>query len=212
MISRPSWPEVMAELPLIAILRGVTVDAAVQIATGLLMEGFRCIEISLSSPNATRSIESIRSQLDGKLLVGAGTVLDVQQVEECRSAGAQLIVSPNVDPAVVAASKANGLISIPGVLTPTEALVAMRAGADALKLFPAEQASVAGLRALKAVIPESLPILPVGGISPARLADWTKAGAAGFGIGSALYKPRDDVAAVRASAAAFVTAWHACFR
>lgn len=210
MTARPSWDEVMAELPLIAILRGVTPHEAVQIAAGLATAGFRCLEIPLNSPEALKSIENIRSQFDGKLTVGAGTVLDAKSVSACRTAGAQFIVSPNVDAAVVAATKTQALISIPGVLTPTEALVAIQAGADALKLFPAEHATPASLRALNAVIPRSLPILPVGGISPASIATWVKAGAAGFGIGSALYTAGADVLAVRASAAAFVKAWQAC--
>jgi 2-dehydro-3-deoxyphosphogalactonate aldolase len=201
------WSEVLAGLPLVAVLRGVTPDEAAEIAAALFDEGWRCVEVTLNSPSPLASIAAIRARLDGVMLVGAGTVLTVDQVAEAAAAGAELIVSPNTDVAVIAAAKAAGLTSLPGVFTPSEAFAALAAGADALKLFPAEAASPDALKALLAVLPTATAVLPVGGIAPATMAPWRAAGAAGFGVGSALYKPGVGPDEARTRARAFAAAW-----
>lgn len=203
------WHEVLAKLPLVAILRGLQPTEASDVAAALIAAGFLCVEVPLNSPEPLESIRRIREQFDGKLLVGAGTVLSVVQVRTVRDAGAQLAVSPDSNPQVVTAAKDAGMISIPGFATPTEAFASIRAGADALKLFPAESASPAVLRALKAVLPPTVPILPVGGISIATMPSYLAAGAAGFGIGSSIYTPGLTAQAVGQRAAEFVTAWSA---
>jgi 2-dehydro-3-deoxyphosphogalactonate aldolase len=200
----------MAELPLIAILRGIEPDAAVPFAAALQSAGLLCVEVPLNSPLAHRSIEVMRSRFDGKLLIGAGTVRTVAHVSAAHSAGAQLIVSPNTNPAVIDAAKGYGLISIPGFLSPSEAFAAIAAGADALKLFPAEAAAPALIRALRAVMVETIPLIPVGGITPLNLRTWIDAGAAGAGIGSALYSPGCTVSQVYERAVSFVSTWRDC--
>jgi 2-dehydro-3-deoxyphosphogalactonate aldolase len=207
MTTRLSFSQVLSELPLIAIIRGIEPHEAIPIAMALRAAGFRCLEVPLNSPQALKSIEAMRDHFEGKLLIGAGTVLRVAEVAACRAAGAEFIVSPNTDAPVIAAAKACGLISIPGFLTPSEAFIAINAGADALKLFPAETVTPAVLRALKAVIPKLYPILPVGGISASNMQPWVKAGAAGFGIGSELYKVGTSPQQVQERAASFVSAW-----
>jgi 2-dehydro-3-deoxyphosphogalactonate aldolase len=202
-----SWPHVLSKMPLIAILRGIEPREAVSIAEALHAGGFLCVEVPLNSPDALKSIAKMRAQFEGKLLVGAGTVLNTAEVADAHAAGAEFMVSPNTQPAVIHSTKDRGLLSIPGFLTPSEAFAAIEAGADALKLFPAESASPSVLRALKAVIPKSFPILPVGGITPSNMSAFVEAGAAGFGIGSALYKPGITAASVQERAAAFVNAW-----
>jgi 2-dehydro-3-deoxyphosphogalactonate aldolase len=157
------WDRVLSKLPLIAILRGVEPNEAVAIAEALSLAGFLCVEVPLNSPQALGSIRELRSRFDGRLLIGAGTVLTETEVAAVHQAGAQIVVSPNTNPGVIAAAKGFDLISVPGFTTPTEALVGVAAGADALKLFPAESAPPAVVRALKAVLPPSLPIFPVGG-------------------------------------------------
>jgi 2-dehydro-3-deoxyphosphogalactonate aldolase len=203
------WREVLARLPLIAILRGVRPSEAVDVAAALGSAGLRCVEVPLNSPQPLDSIRTLREHFDGQLLIGAGTVLTVAEVAAVREAGAQLVVSPNTNPEVVAAVKAAGMISVPGFWTPTEAFAALAAGADALKLFPAESAPAPVLRALKAVLPAHAPILPVGGISTANLGSYVSAGAAGFGIGSAIYTAGLGAALVGRRAADFVAAWEA---
>jgi len=204
-----SWEHVLVAMPLIPILRGMEPRDSQSIAEALMSAGFLCVEVPLNSPDALASIAKIRIQFDGKLLVGAGTVLSIAEVAEVQGAGAQFVVSPNTNTAVIAATKHRGLVSVPGFVTPSEAFAAMDAGADALKLFPAEGSSPAVLRALKAVLPASCPILPVGGITPTNMADYIAAGAAGFGIGSSIYKPGTRPEIVRERAAGFVAAWRA---
>lgn len=201
------WRRILSDLPLIAILRGIEPHDAFGIAAALAETGFLCLEVPLNSPDALKSIAQIRERFDGKLLVGAGTVLTVADVSAVHQAGAEFIVSPNTDPAVIQATKHHGLISVPGFLTPSEAFAAQDAGADALKLFPAEAAAPAVLRALKAVLPQSCPVLPVGGITPTNMGAYLAAGAAGFGIGSAIYTRGADAEVVRRHAANFVKAW-----
>lgn len=202
-----NWNSFLQGMPFIAILRGLTPGEAVAIAVALQEAGVICLEVPLNSPDPFRSITAIRGAFEGKLLVGAGTVLTPDDVIGAADAGAQFVVSPNTDPNIVEATKAQGMRSIPGFFTPTEALAAARAGADALKLFPAEGANPAQLKALKAVLPAALPVFAVGGVTETTLAPWRQAGVAGFGIGGALYRPGDAPGLVRKRALKFVAAY-----
>jgi 2-dehydro-3-deoxyphosphogalactonate aldolase len=202
-----SWDEVLATLPLIAILRGIRPGEALGIGEALVGAGFRCIEIPLNSPDPLNSIRRLREGLGRRALVGAGTVLNVEAVNDVAEAGGQIVVSPNCDPAVIAATKARGMAAVPAFFTPSEAFTAIEAGADGLKLFPAEAASPAVLKAIRAVLPDGLPVMPVGGIEPDGMAAWRKAGAAGFGIGGALYAPGRSAQEVGERARRFVEAW-----
>ena len=196
-----------AALPLIAILRGVRPDEAVAIGETLLDAGFRVIEVPLNSPEPLASIRRLAEAFGDRARIGAGTVLTVEQVRDVAAAGGTLVVSPNANPAVIRATKAAGLWSAPGVATPTEGFAALDAGADMLKLFPAEQLPPAVVKAWRAVLPRDVPLVPVGGVAPETMAAFVSAGAAGFGLGSALYKPGMTPADVRRAADAFVTAW-----
>jgi 2-dehydro-3-deoxyphosphogalactonate aldolase len=196
-------------MPLVAILRGLTPADAVPVAASLQRAGIVCLEVPLNSPQPFDSIAAIRAKFGDDLMVGAGTVLTPEEVAEAAAAGAQFIVSPNTETKVIEATKALSLASVPGFFTPTEALVAAQAGADMLKLFPAEGANPAHLKAMKAVLPRTLPVLAVGGVSESNMADWLAAGAAGFGIGGALYRPGETSAAVEAKARALVAAFKA---
>jgi 2-dehydro-3-deoxyphosphogalactonate aldolase len=198
-----------ARLPLIAILRGVQPDEVEAIGDALVGAGFTLIEVPLNSPDPLDSIARLAKRLAGRAVIGAGTVLAEAQVAAVRGAGGTMIISPNTNPRVIAASAGAELVSLPGIATPSEAFAAIAAGATALKLFPAEGASPAVLKALRAVLPPDMRVLPVGGISPDTMTVWHKAGSAGFGIGSALYSPGlapDDVAA---RANTFRRAWEA---
>jgi 2-dehydro-3-deoxyphosphogalactonate aldolase len=197
----------MAGLPLVAVLRGLASTEAVAVAQALYGAGLRLIEVPLNSPEPLISIASIRSALPGDAVIGAGTVLSIEAVAEVQAAGGQIIVMPHADAQVIRAAKAAGLLCVPGVATPTEAFAALAAGADALKLFPAELVTPAVLKAMKAVLPPNVPLLPVGGITPQGMRAYRQAGAAGFGLGSALFRPGLDVATVRDNALAFVAAW-----
>lgn len=196
-------------LPLIAILRGITPDEAVLVGEALFQAGFRCLEVPLNSPEPLKSIELFADHFGDRMLVGAGTVLTPSAVDNVEAAGGRVIISPNTDPAVISHAKTLGLLSLPGVFTPTEAFAAIDAGADGLKLFPAETAGPAGLKALKAVLPESCPVYAVGGVDPASMAKWRSAGADGFGLGSALFKPGLSPDEVGVRGRAFVAAWSA---
>ncbi len=200
----------MAKLPLVAILRGVTPAQAPAIAEALLAENFDLIEIPLNSPDPYRSIAAVRRLAPARAFVGAGTVLSVAQVDAVADAGGDLIVTPNTNVEVVARAKLRGLLCLPGAATPSEAFAALAAGADGVKAFPAEMITPAVVKAWGAVLPKGTPILPVGGIAPGNMAVYVKAGATGFGLGSALYKPGDTAAQVRLNAAAFRAAWASC--
>lgn len=201
---RPSrFSAALAACPLVAILRGITPDEAVPIGLALVDAGFRLIEVPMNSPDPLDSIGRLRRALPTEVLVGAGTVLDPATVGDLAALGADLVISPHADPAVIAAAAAAGLSAVPGIFTPTEAFAALSAGAAALKLFPAEAGSPAQLKAMLAVLPKGTPVLPVGGIVPEGLAPWLRAGARGFGLGSALYRPGDGPERVAERAGAF---------
>lgn len=204
-----AWTDVLTTLPLVAILRGLTPDESVEVGEALVAAGFLCLEVPLNSPSPLDSIRRLRDALGERAIVGAGTVLTAQAVRDVAGAGGQIIISPNTDVAVIAEAKAAGLISFPAFYTPSEAFTAIAAGADALKLFPAEAAGPAMLKAMKAVLPKTTPVFPVGGVEPGDVATWRAAGANGFGLGSALYKPGKTAAEVRIAADAFVAAWKA---
>ena len=196
-----------AQLPLVAILRGITPDESVEIGRRLYETGFRLIEVPLNSPDPFKSIAAIRKHLAEDALVGAGTVLTVDQVRALKDSGGDLAVMPHADTAVIRAAKAAGMACTPGVVTPTEAFAALAAGADALKIFPAELVTPVILKAIRVVLPKGTRLLPVGGITPDNMQPYVDAGATGFGLGSALYKPGMTADEVAAIAGRFVAAW-----
>jgi 2-dehydro-3-deoxyphosphogalactonate aldolase len=196
----------LARCPLIAILRGVRPDEAEPICEALDAAGIAIVEVPLNSPDPIESIRRLVQRFGTKMLIGAGTVLTRAQVEEVDAFGGRLIVMPHSDPDVIRAAKHHGLIACPGFATPTEAFAAIAAGADGIKLFPAEASSPAILKALRAVLPPGVPVLPVGGIDAGTIAAWRAAGAAGFGIGSSIYKPGDSPEIVAKKAAPLVAA------
>ena len=206
MMKHPDLTRAMAQLPLIAILRGIEPDQALAVGQVLFDAGWRIIEVPLNSPKPLHSIAALRARL-GPCLIGAGTVMDAQQVRDVHAAGGQLIVSPHFDPAVVAEAKRLGMIALPGVATPSEAFAALRNQADGLKVFPAEMVQPAVLKAWCAVLPPHTPLFPVGGITPDNMAAFHRAGARGFGIGSALFKPGMSIADVQQQALRFRQAW-----
>ena len=197
----------LAPTPLIAILRGVTPDEADSVAAVVVEAGFGAIEIPLNSPDPLVSIEIVARLFGDKVLVGAGTVLEPHQVDEIADAGAKLVVAPNADHPVIERAVKLGLVALPGVATPTEAFAALKAGASGLKLFPGEAIPPEVVRAWRAVLPQEVPLYPVGGVTPERIGPYRRAGASGFGVGSALYKPGAAVDEVARAAQAFVRAW-----
>ncbi|NRF71150.1 2-dehydro-3-deoxy-6-phosphogalactonate aldolase [Aquincola sp. S2] len=202
-------PAFAADLPpLVAILRGLQPERAADVGRVLFDCGLRGVEVPLNRPGALPAIATLAAMAPADALVGAGTVLAEADVDAVAQAGGRLIVSPHFDPAIVARTIARGLIAAPGVFTASEAFAALRAGAHALKLFPAEGSSPAALRALATVLPEDTPLWPVGGLEPEHLAAWRAAGATGFGIGGALFKPAFDLDEIARRARAFVAAWH----
>lgn len=196
----------LADCPLVAILRGVRPEEVVDICTVLERAGIRIIEVPMNSPDAFSSIALLAGRFADTLLIGGGTVLDSTQVARIADAGGRLIVAPNADAAVVEAAKKKGMIALPGFATPTEAFSMIAAGADGLKLFPAEANPPKVLRALRAVLPKEIPVLPVGSITPDNMAEYWAAGANGFGLGSALYKSGDVAPTVAMKAQAFMKA------
>ncbi len=196
---RLSFRDTLATCPLIAILRGLTPQDAPTVGKALWDAGFRILEVPLNSPEPLASIAALRKDLPDAL-IGAGTVLMVEQVAQVKAAGGQLIIAPNFNPAVVAAAKAAGLIAIPGVATPTEAFAALSAGADAIKLFPSEMISPAAVKAMRAVLPKDALLIPVGGIGAANMVAYWQAGANGFGMGSSLYSPGKAIDAIQQDA------------
>lgn len=190
------------QCPLVAIIRGVTPAEAAAIGDALYEAGIRIIEVPLNSPDPLASIETLAAKFSDRVLVGAGTVLKAEDVGRVRDVGGRIIVSPDTNPDVIAAAAAADLVSSPGYFTPSEAFAAIRAGATALKLFPAEGASPAMLKAQLAVIPRNVPVLAVGGIKPDYMRPWLDAGASGFGLGGGLYQsgqsPEDTLTKARA--------------
>lgn len=195
-----------ARFPLVAILRGIKPDEVEAVGDVLVEAGFTLIEVPLNSPDPLVSIERLAKRLDGAAVVGAGTVLTTDNVAAVAAAGGRMIVSPNCNTDVIAASVAAGLASLPGCFTATEAFAALQAGAHALKFFPAEAMSPAVVKALSAVLPPAVPKLVVGGIAPDTMQPWVAAGAVGFGLGSALYRAGDTAEHVASNARAFATA------
>jgi 2-dehydro-3-deoxyphosphogalactonate aldolase len=191
---------------LIAILRGVKPDEVVAIGETLARAGVAILEVPLNSPRPIESIARLARAFGARLLIGAGTVMTPAQVAEIAGAGGRLIVTPHADGAIVRAAKHHGLLAVPGFFTPTEAFAMLAAGADALKLFPSEAAGPAVLRALRAVLPAGTAMVPVGCIDAANIPAWRAAGAAGFGIGSAIYRPGDSPETVGAKAQALIGA------
>jgi len=199
----------LAELPLIAILRGLRTEAAVDVATALIDAGFGVLEVPLNSPDPFKTIGVLVERFGDRAMIGAGTVMTPDQVSQVAEQGGDLIVMPHSDQAVVNTAKALKLNCVPGVATPTEAFAAVAAGADALKLFPAEASPPAVVKAWRAVLPPDVSLFPVGGIRPESMGPYLNAGATGFGLGSALFKPDMAIADIEANARAFVTAYAA---
>ncbi len=195
----------LQQLPLVAILRGLTPQEAPAIGHALVDSGFALIEVPLNSPHPLDSIAALAAEHPDHL-IGAGTVLSAEQVREVHAAGGRIIISPHFDPAVVHEAVRLGLACVPGVATPSEAFAALAAGAHALKLFPAELITPTVLKAMRAVLPAEVQLLPVGGITPDNMASYLSAGANGFGLGSALYKPGCTEQQVREAAQRFVQA------
>ena len=193
--------------PLVAILRGLAPADAARVGTILIDAGFRLLEVPLNRPGALDAIAAIKAIAPAGALVGGGTMLTVKDVDDVAAAGGVLASSPNCDPDVIRRAVQRGMIALPGIMTPSEAFLALKSGAHGLKLFPAETLPPAYLKALRSVLPAAVPVYPVGGIRPETMADYVKAGASGFGIGGQLFRPGVDDATLRTTAEAFVSAW-----
>lgn len=199
----------LACCPLVAILRGVQPAEAESIGFALERAGIRIVEVPLNSPNPFESIAILSRTFGARMLVGAGTLTEPAQVADVAAAGGQLIVTPHADVAIVRAAKQAGLLALPGFFNPTEAFALLKAGADGLKLFPAEVLGTPMLRAMLAVLPKATIVIPVGGVDTQQVAPWLAAGALGLGVGSSIYKPGDDARIVEAKAQALVAAVNA---
>lgn len=196
-------------LPLVAVLRGITPEEIPEVGATLVARGFRILEVPLNSPRPFESIRALADRFGERCLVGAGTVLTVDDVMQVHAAGGRLVVMPHGDIAVIREAKRQGLVCVPGVATPTEAFAALAAGADGLKMFPADQLPPSALKAWRAVLPRDTLVFPVGGIRPDTLGPYWAAGADGFGTGSNLYAPGAPAAEVERAAAAYASAFRA---
>jgi len=194
-------------MPLIAILRGINPSECIEIGCKLFDIGFRIIEIPLNSPEAFKSIERLATKLSGEAIIGAGTILNVEQLKLLSNAGGNLAVMPHIDQQAVSYAKKYNLICFPGVASPTEAISALKAGADGLKIFPAEMITPVILKSWKIILPDNTMLFPVGGIQPKLLEPYFLAGATGFGIGSALYKPGRSISEIGKIGEKFVKEW-----
>lgn len=197
----------LATMPLIAILRGAKPAEVLDVAAALIEAGLTIIEVPLNSPDPLRSIEQLGARYGADAVIGAGTVLTSTEVEQVAKAGGRLIVSPNMDVDVIKSTRQHGMISAPGIATPSEGFAALAAGAHILKLFPGDLVTPAVLKAMRAVFPPMTVMVPVGGVSLTTMPSYIAAGASGFGIGSSLYKPGDSAAVVQERAMALVQAW-----
>jgi len=195
------------QVPLIAVLRGVTPEQIIEVANIIIAAGFVCIEVTLNSPEPFVSINVLQQQFGQQVLIGAGTVLHPQQLLQAKKAGARMIVMPHCDPSLIRLAKKESLMCMPGVMTPSEALSAIAAGADALKLFPCEIITPHAISAMKAILPQDMPLIAVGGITPEKLLPYYQAGCAGFGLGSALFKTTFSLTQIEQNAQAFKTSW-----
>jgi len=202
-----NFEQASAACGIVAILRGVTPDDVIGVGDALFAAGIRIVEVPLNSPEPFRSIAALAKRFEGRMVVGAGTVLDVESVDRLKASGGQISVSPDCNPPVIARAVERGMVPLPGVFTPTEAFAAVRAGARHLKLFPAEAGSPKTVKAWKAVLPRDVNVYAVGGVTPANIKDWAEAGCAGFGIGSNIYKPGMNADDVGKAARDFVAAW-----
>jgi 2-dehydro-3-deoxyphosphogalactonate aldolase len=196
-------------MPMVAILRGLDTASALAIGKALYASGFRTLEVPLNRPGALECIAILADGLPPDAIVGGGTMMSVADVDAVAAAGGRLMVSPHCAPPVIAHAVAKGMLTAPGVATPTEAFAALNAGAHALKVFPSEMVGYGGLKALKSVLPAPTDVWPVGGITPDNIGPWVKAGATGFGIGSQLYAPGSSAGEVSARAQAYMAAWAA---
>ncbi len=202
-----TFDEAFERCPLVAILRGLTPSEAPAIGEALVEAGFTLIEVPLNSPDPLESVAALAARFGGRAMIGAGTVLSPKDARAVAKSGGRMVVSPNMDLKVIRETKRLGLASAPGVATPTEAFAALAAGADVLKLFPGELIGPPVVKAIRAVLPKGVRLLPVGGVGPDTMEAYRRAGAAGFGIGSTLYKPGDGAAAVSEKARALVGMW-----
>ncbi|MEZ9236725.1 2-dehydro-3-deoxy-6-phosphogalactonate aldolase [Shewanella sp. 10N.286.52.A9] len=204
-----SLTDALKELPLVAILRGVTPEEVIAIADVLVAAGYRVIEVPLNSPNPYESIKRLSEKYGDSVVIGAGTVVSKEQVDLVKEAGGRIIISPHADIDIIQYSKKLSLYSVPGFLNPTEAYAAINAGADSLKLFPADTVGPKGLKAMSVVLPKEIPILPVGGVSPNTMKAFLDAGASGFGLGSGLYKAGMSVEQTKQNALSYVDGYQA---
>lgn len=202
-----SLKDSLGDVPLIAILRGIKNHEVVEYGHALYQQGFRCIEVPLNSPNAIESIRLLVDALPADCLLGAGTVMTIEQVEQVHAVGGRLIVMPHADVVIVKHAKSLGMQAAPGVATLTEAFAALAAGADAIKCFPSESVPPAVLKAWRSVLPAHVICLPVGGVAPASMKSYIDVGANGFGLGSNLYRAGDSIETLRSNAQAYLAAW-----
>jgi len=204
------WQRTQSQLPLIAILRGIQTHEVLSVAGALQEVGYCCLEVPLNSPEAFRTIEILAREFGEEMLVGAGTVLTEEAAVRSIDAGSKLLVAPNLDESVARQCESKECVFCPGIATPTEAFSALKLGATALKLFPAELITPPVVKAMRAVLPHSAVALPVGGISPENMLSYYKAGANGFGLGSGLYKPGKSISAIKIDAQRYVSSWRSC--